>query len=231
MMKRTITSFAVAAAALLFVAGAAQSATTIDLIWRTNGTDTIDPFGLVGPADTPDATVAGGSIGVGYNLDVVLRNTGSAVTGVFISFLFDTDLGNELDFFSGNELSSVLISKGNSFAPIGQGVVLISESSAGTPGLVIRFDQATLGTGLETGTVTLGSLVFLPNSPGNSVDDGIDVTAAVLPNGTDAIIGGDGSLTINGASVTGPPVPEPTTALLVVLGLAGLGFAGRRNIG
>jgi hypothetical protein len=35
----------------------------------------------------------------------------------------------------------------------------------------------------------------------------------------------------NGASVTGPiQTPEPTTAILVLTGLAGLGYAGRRSL-
>jgi hypothetical protein len=60
----------------------------------------------------------------------------------------------------------------------------------------------------------------------------IDVIASLQNTGVDGITlkvtpsqTTDGNFT--GASVTG--VPEPTTALLVIAGLAGLGYAGRRS--
>jgi hypothetical protein len=223
MMTRTLKSIA-AAAVLLLVASTAQAGAVISLIWRINGTDTIDPM----------VDMVGGLPflgGTGYVLDVVL-STDVDVTGVFISFNFDTDGENELNFISAGpiELGTAKVGMGNSYAPLSQGFASVVESG-GSGGALEGFDQATLNTGLSSGSLTLGSMVFSANTGTADTDDIIGV---ILSNGIDAMLGAaganiNGSTTFLGATVTG--VPEPTTALLVVLGLAGLGLAGRRSIG
>ena len=88
-----------------------------------------------------------------------------------------------------------------------------------------------VSTALLTGTVLNGAwlaatLVF-------DVVEGSGGTAAISlstssPGNTIALAGGaQGTATLTGAGVVN--VPEPTTALLIGLGLAGLGVAGRRR--
>jgi hypothetical protein len=57
--------------------------------------------------------------------------------------------------------------------------------------------------------------------------DGVANIDVVLLTG-DGNLGGGGEAGV-GTSVDYVPVPEPGTALLMGLGLAGLGYAGRRN--
>jgi hypothetical protein len=84
---------------------------------------------------------------------------------------------------------------------------------------------------LTGGTVLNGSfgaatLVFrvLQGSGGTAA---ISLTTS-SPGNTIALAGGaQGTATLTGAGVVN--VPEPTTALLIGLGLAGLGIAGRRR--
>ena len=98
MMKRTLKLIAVATG-LLFIAGAAQSATTISLIWRVNGTKRLDPST---ETDTTPYAFAFFGTRTNYIMDVVLSNTDAPlVNGVFISLFFDTDAGNELNFVRG----------------------------------------------------------------------------------------------------------------------------------
>ena len=63
--------------------------------------------------------------------------------------------------------------------------------------------------------------------PGGSAAD-VDAIASLQNAGVDEIStsSGPGTAIFNGAAVT----PEPTTALLVIAGLAGLGYAGRRSL-
>ena len=157
-MTRTLKLIA-AAAVLLLVASTAQAGATISLIWRVNGTDTIDPL-----VDVAGALPFLG--GTGYVLDVVL-STDVAVTGVFISFNFDADGENELNFISAGpiELASAKVGMGNSYTPIQQGFGGGVTESGGT-GALLGFDQGTLATGLGEGdgSLTLGSMVFSANT-------------------------------------------------------------------
>ncbi len=216
-MTKKMRTFAVtvAAAGLVLAAGAAQALPSISIIWQANGTATIG---------TP--TITGSSTIVA---DIVLSTDPAgalAVNGVFLTIEFDT---TELQALSAKELTTVnLPGMGNQFAPITAGTVIDNGL-----GFVLGFDQATLATGLiGTQTRTLGSVTFHVVSsvlPATDVDViaslqniGVDgITLKVTPSQTT-----DGNF--NGASVTG--VPEPTTALLVIAGLAGLGYAGRRSL-
>jgi len=98
-------------------------------------------------------------------------------------------------------------------------------------GLTNQVNIDYVSTALLTGTVLNGAwlaatLVF-------DVVEGSGGTAAVSlttssPGNTIALAGGaQGTATLTGAGVVN--VPEPTTALLIGLGLAGLGVAGRRR--
>jgi hypothetical protein len=212
-MTKKMRTFAVtvAAAGLVLAAGAAQALPSISIIWQANGTATIG---------TP--TITGSSTIVA---DIVLTTDVQTINGVFVSIEFDT---TELTANSVKELNSVnLPGMGNQFAPILAGATINNSL-----GLIEGFDQASLATGLVGGnTRTLGSVTFHVVSSVLPAAD-IDVIASLQNTGVDGIIEAAGGTniggTFTGASVTG--VPEPTTALLVIAGLAGLGYAGRRSL-
>ena len=115
----------------------------------------------------------------------------------------------------------------NSFAPISTGTVIDNGA-----GLVIQFDEATLAAGLPQNlTRTLGSVTFHVVNP--ITDGGIDVIASLQNPGVDSFTNGGAVLCENqnpgGCNFVGARVtPEPTTALLLIAGIAGLGYVGRR---
>jgi hypothetical protein len=83
---------------------------------------------------------------------------------------------------------------------------------------------------LTNGTVNTGSflaatLVFNV-LPGASGDAAVSITTS-SPGNTVTLAGGAGTATLSGSGIV--TIPEPTTALLIGLGLAGLGVAGRRR--
>ncbi|MEE2662582.1 MAG: PEP-CTERM sorting domain-containing protein [Myxococcota bacterium] len=195
--------------AFLLASSAAQALPSISIIWRGVGAT------LVSPAGTSN-----------HIADIVLTSDVVTIGGVFISIEFDAA---ELQAVNATELAVVnLPGMGNEFAPVSVGTVIDNGA-----GLIIEFDEATLSTGLVGGvTRTLGSVTFHVVAGANDNTD-IDVIASLQNPGIDAITiagGGTTNGTFVGASVTGPVVPEPTTALLVIAGLAGLGYAGRRGL-
>jgi hypothetical protein len=200
------------AAALLFISTAAYAVPSVDMVWRSTQSNVIS---------TPTISVSNTVIA-----DIVLRNDGAPnVNGVFISIAFDN---TELFGIGGRELVSVnLPGMGNSMAPVGPGTNMDNAN-----GVVTNFDVATTTAGLATGSRTLGSVRFHVISASGTGE--ADVQANIDNTGTDSIgttAGLSTNTTFGAASLNGPPVvPEPTTAILVVAGLAGLGYAGRRNL-
>ena len=82
---------------------------------------------------------------------------------------------------------------------------------------------------LTNGTVNTGSflaatLVF--NVIGSSGTAAVSITTS-SPGNTVTLAGGPGTATLSGSGIV--TIPEPTTALLIGLGLAGLGVAGRQR--
>ena len=199
-------------AAAVLVASSAQALPTIALKWRTSGTATV-------------ASPAASSVQIA---DIVITTVSQTVNGIFVSIEFDQV---ELQATGAKELAAVsLPGMGNEFSPIFVGTTI-----SNTVGLVTLFDEATLATGLAGGNVrTLGSVTFHVVGAANDATD-IDVIASVQNTGIDAITSPpDVVIGANfvGASVTGPtppPVPEPTTALLLIAGVAGLSYVGRRS--
>ncbi|MEE2665137.1 MAG: PEP-CTERM sorting domain-containing protein [Myxococcota bacterium] len=197
----------------------AQAVPSVSMIWRGVGAT------LVSPAASTDAIA-----------DIVLTTTTETVQGIFISIEFDA---NELQAVNATELAVVgLPGMTNSFSPISAGTMIDNGA-----GLVTLFDEATLSTGLVGGnTRTLGSITFHVVAAANDATD-IDVIAALLNPGIDALTSPPnvtlctsvtpGGCAFIGASITGPvappPMPEPTTALLLIAGIAGLGYVGRRS--
>ena len=207
-MKRTI-ALVGAVVGLTLAAGSATAASSVSLVWKSTGTPTVA---------SPAATTA-------VTAQIVLTGDAVGVAGVFITVLFDTA---ELQAVTALE-QVAKVSMGNSFSPANPGFAIDNVG-----GEVSGLDWTVgLATGCISCTVTLGTVVFHVVGAVNDASD-IDAIASVEPGGIDAIIavgGADvsGTTIFNGAAVTGPSVPEPTTALLVVGGLLGLGYAGRRS--
>ena len=218
-MKFTKRALAAAtfASAFLFITSSASALPSVDLVWRNNQT----------------ATVGTPSVGASSTIvaDIVLRGSGDAnesVIGVFVSLQFDN---TELNVLGAEERSIInLPGMGNTLAPVGPGTVI--NQAAGT---VSGFDVASTSAPGLSGlgqSRSLGSVRFhIIDATGDNTD--IDVIAGLFNAQQDDITfspGVGGSANFVGASVTGPVVPEPTTAFLLLAGLAGLGYAGRRNL-
>jgi len=223
-LKRA-SAFVVAVVGLTLAAGSASALSSVNIVWGTPG----------GPGNAGNGTVDGDSISPTASNTVtamiVLAGDSVGIGGVFVTILFDSA---ELDFVSALEHGgkAAKAGMGNQFAPVVGGV---DGSVAGT---ISGFDSsAGLATGCISCTITLGSVVFHVTAPADS-DGPNDVRLTVASGGIDGILSayggsGGGALTtasFGNAEIVGAAVPEPTTALLVVGGLLGLGYAGRRSV-
>jgi hypothetical protein len=195
----------VAAAGLVLASSAAQATPTLSIIWQSTGTAT-----LVSP--TASATIVA---------DIVIATNTLTVRGIFISIEFDV---SELQAISASELQVVnLPGFGREFRPLASGT-----SIDNTNGLVENFDQQTLSSGMFGGqTRTLGSVTFHVVGAANSSGD-IDVIVSLQNAGIDDLNGPSGSF--GGVFVGASVVPEPTSAILAMAGIAGLGYASRRSL-
>jgi hypothetical protein len=205
----------------LLVAGQAQAVSSIALIWGGESSSTVTVSSVT------DTTITG---------NVVLTADSAGIKGLSLSFLFDADLRNELDWVGGlpaggKEFAAVKCGTGCSFSPVLPGYTVDTiESTNSNAGLLGNFDQVTTGGSLVGKTRTLGTVVFTTNAL-NVVDDGIDVEIVFLNNGIDGAVDTNGTVvavSLGGGTVNSGVVPEPTTALLMVAGVLGLGLAGRR---
>ena len=204
-MKRTVAFIAVVVGMTL-AGGAAQAASSISIVWAQSASDTITG---TSPSDAITALI------------ILQGDSVVGVSGVQLSFTYNTV---ELDFVNMTENAGAAAkagAMGNQFAPL-NGTNTTFDEGAGT---IDGFDSATLHPVACTGcTITLGSIQFHVTG---AVESGApdDVLSAGAVN--DAFNNDvSGSVIHNGAEV----VPEPTTALLVVGGLLGLGYAGRRSV-
>ena len=204
-MKRTIAVLLVAAG-FVVAAGAAQALSSVFIVWRGIGTG----------AESVAASTT-------LIADIVLTADTNGVAGIQITISFDA---TELQVIGGGEFTPAnLPGMGNQFDPLTIGVTVDN-----TTGTISRFDQATLTTGLSSGdTATLGSFKFhVVGAAGTIGDD--DVLANTGGIG-DGLLGQD-NITVSG-TFSGAQVfhtPEPTTAVLLLAGLVGLGYAGRRSL-
>ncbi len=209
-MKRTVALVA-AVAGLGLVAGGAQAIASVDVIWKGTTSST-----AVSPAATSVITAS-----------FILRGDATGVFGIGFTIQYDTV---ELDAIGikENAGSAAKVGKGNQFAPLVAGGTI--DDLTGT---VLGFDSAAgIGApGCVNCTITLGSVQFHVANAANGPTDR-DVIVGFFNAGVDGAInaaGGAVPVQFGDAAVTGPTVPEPTTALLVVGGLLGLGYAGRRS--
>jgi len=194
-----------------------DAAHTISLVWESSGTPDLCLSG-----DDPSRQV----------LYVVLTASNPRIFGVDVSVLFDLNSGesmggNELDYLGGGEMTNGALG----MSSMRQGLTLFRESNGVSEGIVTNFDVV-FENGIEHATVTLGSIVFNVN-PG-ALDNGIDILPSIDPrfeNGVFGLNGQDlsrrGLVDFEGASVK--RLPEPTTAMLLVTGLALMGWSGAQR--
>jgi len=213
-MKRTFALVA-AAAGITLAAGSAQAVSSIDFVWNSTSTETV-----TSPAASQFITGT-----------IVL--TGGDTPGpwlVVFTIEYDTV---ELDFAgAGEKVTGILsgMNAANVLSPITAGVA-VDEAN----GIINQLDWSgsfSFTGGCQVGcVVTLGTVKFhVTGATGTAADRDVrlgEFTAGL--DGTFAQSGADVAVVYNDAAVTGPVVPEPTTALLVVGGLLGLGYAGRRS--
>jgi hypothetical protein len=167
--------------------------------------------------DTGGATVAQGGT---FNVDVVAAYDGldSSLGGIFVSAGWDPAQLMLID----NTTAPFAIFSGalGSLSKLSDPAVF-----PGDPAGTIRTVQYGAPPGQAGGPGSFGitTLTF-------QVIGGVDGVASidVTQLSGDGNLGGGGSASVS-TSVDYVPVPEPGTALLMGLGLAGLGYAGRRN--
>jgi hypothetical protein len=223
MIKMKRISVLLACGGFFLATSAAQAVPVLSVVWGQTNSATIDI------STQPVSNIV--------TANLVLDSDSIGVTAIFLSITYDP---TELAFVAGGELASVALpGMGNSFSPITPGVFddglgLISKfdtvASAGQPGLLGVDGPRTLGSiqfHVISGSGLTGENDVLIGLLDPTFDViGIQGTARCAPTGVGP---GPGGCSYVGADITGP-VPEPTTAILLNAGIAGLGYAGRRSI-
>ena len=201
----------------------AASATSVQMVWTgANGAADLLGNTVTLPQGTGSATLT---------LDVVINIDSRGLAGAFLTFDFDTDLGNEVNLLGFEEINWSKINKNQvvkkTLLPLRAGVQSTLESTGSNGGFAFEFDGQTLGIGPASSTLTFARLVFSTNNQ-NVSNDGEDIfsSGVVGCNAPGCNISNEPGL-FNGAIVN--VIPEPGTIVLLGLGVGALGLAGRRR--
>ncbi len=214
---------ALTASVCFVVFSSAASATSVNLVWTAAAGGTIDPVSgnSVAVSSTAAATLT---------LDIQMEIDSLGLAGAFLRLDFDTDLGNEVNILSWEEISwAKTNSKGittRTLAPLAAGIQSTQESTGAQGGYVFEFDGTSLTTGPSSTTLTFARLVFSTNFA-NVMTDGDDIFTSGIMGCNSPSCDITDTVTFGGASVN--LVPEPSTLSLLVLSFGGLLLAGRRG--
>ena len=191
------------------------SATSIDITFTatdglgTVGSNTISAL----PGDTLSATVS-----------LTADSDGVSVYG--ISLLFDTDFGDELNLISVTELLTAPFTFN-----LNVGCESSEESTGSQAGNVLTCEAATFGVGPSLATVAIIDLVFQVTA--NVESDGFDIETGLFNTGFDGVFDNQqSSLAVSaifGQAAVNLSTPEPSTGLLVGLGLLGFALRSRKR--
>jgi hypothetical protein len=214
----------IATTAMFFAASVAGAAATFTATASSSG----GPISALNPGDV-------------VTIDITLGSDGSAVFGLGVSAVgYNPAIAS---FTSGsvpaNVLNAICVAPGTCFGGLANTTGSAAESTANVPNLpeIQLFNGvstvAVNGTGsADQGVITLVAgdpqfqIVFTAGSTFGSTTISIGANDAY----GDQVIGTGGAVeAATNAAVTLTVIPEPGTALLMGLGLAGLASAGRRN--
>jgi hypothetical protein len=189
------------AAIALLAIASAASAATVQVLWQENGLSSI-----AAAAGTP------------LTAEILITPDAAGISSYGVSIQFDT-----------NDLMLAATAPERTL-PSGFTSNLFPTFPTITGNQISTFDAETFGAGPTSGTFLAGLVHFVVTNP---TDDGmIDVTPGFFNTGVDGMFdnanpGKAVNVQFFGATV----VPEPTTALLLAPGLAGLAALRRRKLG
>jgi len=203
-------------------------ATSVNLVWTGAATS------------SGGATLNGNSVALDpsavatLTLDIQINADSRGVAEAFLIMTWDTDLGNEVNLLSFEELSWSNGMGTRLLDPIDPGIRGSFESSGFDSGYLYEFDGTTLGDGPKNTTLTFARIVFTTN-PGRIQTDGSDIFSGANLAQADTFFGCNAlnceleDVHFQGASVNVYSIPEPGTVLMLGLGLGILADVSRRG--
>jgi len=229
MRKNLILGFVTAALVVFGAASASALAldATIGGIFTDSGLGTpIASVVIDGEGNATADLAAGNAVLININVD---NSAGDAIEALFASL---TIQGDQTNFLGPNAPGSILAEAGfggGSLANIGTGAVKVNTPNAPGAAGDVWIQALAYGTagGVDgSGTTTANiSLLFIVSGASGGDFVGFDLGTS-LGDAITAPGGASVATTFSGATIN---VPEPGTALLMGLGLAGLAGAGRRR--
>jgi hypothetical protein len=217
--------------------GSEASATSVNLKWVAGSVSA----GSITGIGSSSVTIAPSAYAT-LTLDVQINVDAAGLSSAFLSLRFDTDLLNELNIVSFQEIAWTGVMMTSMALPelsaLSAGLSPTQESTGALPGLLYTFDAVTTSTATDccpvSTTVAFGRVVFTTNHspPFGLGDDGADVFSGLFNAGVDFMAnkaGGNISGTTTYGTARVNQIPEPSTLGLLGLGLSALVVAGRRR--